>query len=257
MFNTILGHESQVFVNGLQLAAIDAVEVGYSNSLSSVVPLGMNVRTYYINGPSQKTFNITKSLIYDDSLYLTESTGVFSGSVHYNGISYGFNSGFITEYNVNCAVGSIPKASTNFSIFGDMDNAVSASGTEIQPAISIPQQGSIFVTCDNTSSNRVVGFDYSVKANLKPTYSVGQTNPVEITLVGPLEYAASVQLEVDDASLNDANDLLRNVSPSALSFVISGDNGAIQSFSITNPKLVGEQLSVSADGALKLTLNYV
>ena len=43
-----------------------------------------------------------------------------------------------------------------------------------------------------------------------------------------------------------------------LTFIINGRNGdSLQSLTIPKASLVGEQLNSSADGALKLTLNYI
>ncbi len=43
-----------------------------------------------------------------------------------------------------------------------------------------------------------------------------------------------------------------------LSFTINGRDGdSLQSLTVPKASLVGEQLNASADGALKLTLNYI
>ena len=164
----------------------------------------------------------------------------------------------MTNYSVNCAVGSIPKVNTNISVYDEMAPGIDMSG-DITTILSIPKQGSISATCDNTTTNRVVGFDYSLTVNRKPYYTIGSETPVEVKLIRPINYTASVQLEVDDAFLEGGYAFLGTGKNSrAVTFTINGRGGdTLQSLTIPNACLVGEQLNTSADGAIRLTLNYM
>ena len=72
----------------------------------------------------------------------------------------------------------------------------------------------------------------------------------------------SIQLEVDDVFLESGYSFLATGKDGGnartVSFTIQGRNGnALQSLSIPNAALIGEQLSASADGSMRLTLNYI
>ena len=109
----------------------------------------------------------------------------------------------------------------------------------------------------------MLGFDYSAKFPIKPYYTIGAESPTEVKYISPSAYSATVQLDVDDA-----------LPESGYTFLTSGKNGRgdlntvrldvngrdgtnIQSYSIPSPVLVSEQLNASADGSLRLTLNYI
>ena len=45
----------------------------------------------------------------------------------------------------------------------------------------------------------MVGFDYSLTVNRKPYYTIGSETPTEVKFI-PINYSASVQIGVNDAS---------------------------------------------------------
>ena len=180
-------------------------------------------------------------------------------SINYEGGSYGFNSGYMTEYMLNFAIGSIPKVTTNFTIFDSIISGNDSSSAFSFDDYLLPYQSACQITCDNATSNRVVGFDYSVKINRKPIYTIGSSLAAEVESIPPLEYSASVQIEIDDAFLQNSQNFLTNKENKNVSLSIDSDVIGVPAITFNVPKasLVSEQLSASADGLLKLTLNYV
>jgi hypothetical protein len=161
---------------------------------------------------------------------------------------------------VNCAVGSVPKVSSNVIIFDPLLRTVNnASGSVSSPNIYIPTQGSISLVCDNSQTNRVVGFDYSIKISRVPIYSIGSKVPKEVVTMPVVEYTASVQIDVDDAFLQNSNSFLSNRQNKSVSFLIKSRDKqfTLQQLSIPKASLVSESLSSSAEGGVKLTLNYI
>jgi hypothetical protein len=278
MFGARFNHETRFFVAsgrkgiGLipdaihhrELSGIESIALSHQASSSTAYPLGTRKGITTSTGPVQQSLALSRYLIYNDPILGLTGTGQISGSIHYADRSYGFKSGHLTNYSVNCAVGAIPKVSTNFQIFGEMKSGYSTSGTLTHPDIYIPSQGSISLTCDNgydsdvSSTNRVVGFDYSVASKIKPLFSIGRKNPSEVVFIPPLQYSASVQVDVDEAMLQSGFNFLTGRENRTLTFTINGRDGdSLQSLTVPKASLVGEQLNASADGALKLTLNYI
>jgi len=264
MYGAKLNNESRFFISGQELSGIDSINLSYSNQSSTIKPLGYSNGITVSNADSQKTISISKYLIYQDPLLNYTGNLNMSGSIHYQNSSYGFKSGYLTEYLVNCAVGAVPKVTTNFVIFDNLTSGYSASGSKSHPIINIPSQGSIILSCDNAISNRVVGFDYSIKKTSKPLYTIGSILPAKIEFLPPLEYTATVQVEIDDAFMQNSQYFLTNKQNKTVSISIYGKSGTIgyddnllQDLAIPNASLVSEQLSASADGVLKLTLNYI
>jgi hypothetical protein len=258
MFDTKLNYETRFFTAGQELSGIESVTIGYSQQPSIIKPLGSSQGATVINGETQKNLSISRNLIYADPLLAYTGNLVLDASINYENDSYGFKSGYMTSYMVNCAIGAIPKVTTNFIIYDNLVKSANSAGSKVHPEIHIPNQGSMSIQCDNYTSNRVVGFDYTIKNSFKPLYTIGSILPVRIEFLSPVEYTASIQIEVDDAFLQNSSNFLTSRQNKTVSMLINGrDNITLQSLSIPNASLVSEQLSASSDGVLKLTLNYI
>ena len=259
MFGQLSNYENKLFINDQEILGIDSINLSYSNSSNDSKILGRSSSFTTVNGATVGQLSISKNLIYiDPILDYTGSSQVF-GHIEYNNKGYGFSNAYLTEYMVNCAVGSIPKVSSNFIIFDEIVETDIASSNTIPPVIYIPNQGSISLTCDSSTTNRVIGFDYSIKINRKPVYIIGSKNPYEVVTFDNIEYTASVQIDVDDAFLQNSFNFLTSRENKTVSFSIKDRtlNTTIQTLTIPKASLVSESLSSSADGGVKLTLNYI
>jgi hypothetical protein len=259
MFGQISNHENKFFISGQEIIGIENLDISYSNAPNVSKLLGFSNAHTFTNGPTQQKVSMSRNLIYTDQLLTYTGSNNISGSLNYNGTSYGFKSGYLDDYAINCAIGSVPKISTNITIYDEMLSGVNnASGSVSIPTLYIPNQGSISLTCDNSTTNRVVGFDYSIKASRKPVYTIGSKLPIEVVTLGNLDYSASVQIDVDDAFLSSGLSFLSGAQTKTVSFTIRGRTGnLLQTVTIPKASLVSEALSSSADGGIKLTLNYI
>lgn len=258
MFDQVYNYDNKFYITGQEVLGIDSLDLSYSHSQKTVKALGFGVGQTVVIGPTQQKLSLSRHLIYQDPL-LNYTGEAINGSINYNGSSYGFKVGLIDDYSVNCAVGAVPRISTNISIFDQLAETVNnASGSVPTPSIYIPNQGSISVTCGNSATNRVVGFDLAMKFSNTPVYVVDLKNAPQVTTNPIVEYTANVQIDVDDAFLQNSFDFFNELEEKSISFTIKGRNGTtLQSWSIPRASLVGESLSSSADGGVKLTLNYV
>lgn len=259
MFDLLNSYENKVFISGQELLGVENVNISYSNSSSIARFLGLSTANTLIAGDVQKQVSFSRYLIYSDPILSLTGSSPTSGSINYNGQAYGFNSGFLTEYSVNCAVGSVPSINANLSVYGEMRSGINHSGSVAAPTIYIPNQGSISLTCDNSTTNRVVGFDYAIKINREPIYKIGSVLPAEVITDRALEFNASVQIDVDNAFLQNSTGFLSGRRNKTVTFAVkSKDNTqTIQQLTIPNASLVSETLTSSADGGVKLTLNYI
>jgi hypothetical protein len=259
MFSTRLNYDCDFFVSGQRLSGIQSVDVGYENSAVSTKPLGYDDGTTTIGGPTTQTVSLTRYLIYDDPILSYVGNVNMSGSIEYDGIAYGFQSGYLQNYSLNCAVGAVPQVNTNFIVYDEMRSGYSASGSVAHPAIHIPSQGSISINSEWASTNRVIGMDYSVTCNRKPYYTIGSETPVSVALLPPLEVTASVQYDVDEAFLASGYAFLgTGKEDKTVTLHIDGRDGtALAALTVPNASLRSERLNASADGALTLTQEFV
>tara|TARA_Y100000114_G_scaffold150231_1_gene165501 strand:- start:5970 stop:6785 length:816 start_codon:yes stop_codon:yes gene_type:complete len=267
MFGTKLNYDSRLFLEGEEVSGIKSVDFAYNTSAQTINPLGFKNGLTTVNGEIQQSFSFTRDLVYKSigvsgvggSDPFTGSNNL-SGSIHYEDQSYGFQSGYLSNWSINCAVGAPVKEQATFIVYDEMRTGASASGSDAAPSITIPSQGSITATCDNSTTNRVIGFDYAITCNRKPYYSIGQKAPVEVKFIPPVNINASVQIEVDDAFLESGRNFLETGKSSrSVNFRIEGRNGgpALVDASVPNACLTSETLSASSDGSLRLTLNYM
>jgi hypothetical protein len=270
MFGAKLNDESALWIDGYQISGVSALDISYSNSSSTAKILGYSHGVTTSSADSAKSVSVTRDLILtkktsdspweDFLLQYSALNKQISGSINYEGSAYGFHSGYMTEYMLNFAIGAIPKVTTNFTIFDAMNNEKSALRS-FDPFYehAVPLQSECSIACDNTGSNRVVGFDYSIKTTRKPIYTIGSAVAAEVESLPPLEYSASVQIEVDDAFLQNSQSFLTNKENKTVSISINSQvvGGPQIVFDVPRASLLSEQLSASADGVLKLTLNYV
>ena len=392
MFDSKLNYDSKAFIDGKELFGVTSFDISYSNSLDVLSVLGSRNGIHASSSPTSSKVSISRDFICrDDFLNKTGSTGVysdfsfvnqaipFSGGLYYNSKLYGFTGGYVSNYSVNCAVGSVPKNSVVFDVFdviqemplyiknknfvnfknpgfdsalgplnsdnnvydpfwrriggrglqnesvwhtpgayqGDFfyvqENQSSLSqfvyfpertsgnisiwvstrkegltiynplnmslylnsslkqtinsgqlqtngiwvkkifsgmyiesgwneisfvfsgqnGALVVDYVSINDndppntlqkvnQGSIVISSPNSSTNRVVGFDYSMTKNNMPIYSVGSKTPVFVESMYPITYNASVQIEVDDAFLSNSDAFFTNRNDKNIYLSING-----------------------------------
>lgn len=262
MFGQVTNYETKLFISNRLINAVEAASFSYSHSATTNKFLGFGKTQTMIGGVPQQTLSINRNLIYKDPLFgLFNGEFPVSGSIHYNKGYYGFLNGRITDYSVSCAVGSFPQVNANITVFDEMKRGIEASGLGNTTGYLFANQGSVSVTCDGSSTNRVLGFDYAVKANFKPVYVIGQTNPSEVINLSKAEYTASVQIDVDNGFMFNSKAFIRNaLEAKTVTFSIRDSTPTgevIQSLTIPNASLVSETLACAANGGVKLTLNYI
>ena len=263
MFGAKLSHESKMYVGGFELPGIESFSFSSSHNASLVKPLGTTKGFTSVSGPMTKSMSITRSLLYRDPV-LHRCTGygkTLAASIvdEYGQNYYGFKSGYLSSYSVNCAVGAVPRVTTNFNIADEIESGVnSGQGVgSLQNRISIPTKNTLSVDCPDFNGIRIVGFDYSLNRKNKAFYTIGSTSVSKMETISPIEYKATVQVELDQSYGLDLNKFFDERQNKKLDFLIKGrNNKIIQQMPIPNATLAGQNLSQSSNGLMKLNLNY-
>lgn len=260
MFGTRLNDEVAVNIASYHISGISSVDLSYSNSANTIKPLGSSRGLTTVGGATQQKLSIARHLIYSDPILSYTGLGAMDGQIVYGGNAYGFSSGFLDSYSVNCAVGSVPKVNASISIFDGMDSSNETiedlSSNEL--TIRIPSQGSISATCKGSTTNRIIGFDYAIKMNRKPHFSIGSKTPVSVELIPPIEYTAQVQIEVDETIPDNSFSFLTSREGDTISFDIDSRDGIdLQALTIPNATVVSESISASDNGSAILNINYI
>jgi hypothetical protein len=125
------------------------------------------------------------------------------------------------------------------------------------PQIFIPNQGSISIFCDGSSTNRVTSFDYSIKPKLI-AYNTLDADYNLYVYDNYAEYSVNVQIDVDDEFLKNSDYYNSSRGEEDIQIIIKGrNNQTIQEYNMPKAILTNEQLTASSDGGLKLIRNYI
>lgn len=262
MFSSYLNYDVEVFLDGYSLTGVNNTSMVSNQASNVLAPIGTTEGTTFVAGPPIQTMSVSRALLQRDPLenYLDNPDPIQGGIFYKKDDSfYSFESGYIKNYSVNCAVGSVPKVNLSLDILDEVQ-AKDFQGTNIRPSTTIeaPKQGSVFITSDDFQTNRVVGFNYSASINQKILYTIGSNSPQSLKQIKPISYTATVEMELDQPFNGKSFDFSRSREDRNISLEIKGRRGAeIKLFSIPNASLVGSNVSQSSEGLMKLTLTYI
>ena len=203
-------------------------------------------------------FQISKYYIGDDPLLNYTGDNGFRGSINFNDSSFGFNSGYLTEYSLSCSIGKIPESRASIKVFGDIGSGISSSGDAAHPPIQIPNQGSIKLITTGYQNNRVTNFSYTLRIDRKPIYKIGSPHPVQVDRAFPLLQEASFDMDVNDHEVLRIHEYLIKPQQQEVRITLNNpiDNTLIQSISMPKARLLSNTVKSSSDGMMTLSLSY-
>ena len=259
--NTILQYDQSFVVNGYQLSGVDSVQVSYSVPLENALTLGSSFG-YNLNNPMQAEISLQRSCLYQDQDILLKFTGdsSFSGSFKYNGLTYGFTSGFLNRYSISCGVGDVPQISASINVYGELKPSLEVLPFQTHPAIYIPSPRSISVSGDNSINNRIKSFSYELTINRQAVYSLDSYSRVdEVVFLPPVNISASLDFDAVNFTPEDYKYFISSTEKRNFKVIINdrNTNTEILNLDIPNIQLSSQQLNSSADNKLSITNSYI
>jgi hypothetical protein len=258
-FNTALQYDQSFSVNGYQLSGVDNVQVNHTTQLENNSTLGSDFG-FNLMSPFQAEITMDRSLIYDDPIFNFTGDSSFSGHFLYNGINYMFTSGYLNRYSIDCSVGDIPRVSCTIGVYGELKETSVEPIILTHPNIFIPSPRSIFVSGDETATNRVKSFTYELTMNRQPIYSIDSYAQVDdVVFIPPINIGASMVLDVYDFAPEDYKSFLNSATIKIFNISILNrtENTTILNLNIPNIQLVGQNLTSTSENSLSITNNYV
>ena len=299
MKNATLNYENRFYLNGAAISGILSINGSYNLNYAPINTIGVGYNKQVMAEVPTAQFKINKYLLYNEPFLpftgenLSRQAQTFEASLDYFGKSFGFKTGCINAFSLDCSVGEVPQTSIDIQVFGDIGNNISASGNYKAPYISVPQVKDIILTCSGSSTNRITQFNYAINCPKKPIYLLQSSTPTanyayipnEILLELPIEINASFNLEVDNyeaeqlyAQLNNDNDANFSISINGTVFAdevltVGGQNLTVNggsdlllykklvginmfNQSFNNVKLISQEFNSTADDVLSVKLNY-
>ena len=256
--NAILNYEQQFYLSGILLSGVTSINGSYGIEEQPINIVGKGHTYPTLSNALVGNFSLSKYYIGRDPLLDYVGDNPISGSVNFNNKSFGFNSGYLTSYSMDCSIGSIPRSNASFQVFGNIGSGINALGANVHPAIEIPNQGSIILNTTGYKNNRITNFKYNLSVGRSPIYKIGSPHPVQVDRKFPLTETASFEIEINDHEVIQLHEYL--IKPRQQDISISLKNpineNLIETITMEKARLLKHSLTSDSDNLMTLSLSY-
>lgn len=235
------------------------VDGGYSIQESPINIIGKGFAYPVRNGPLQGSFQISKYFVGKEEVLKHVDETPISGSINYGDNSFGFESGYLSEYSFSAGIGQIPQSEISISVFGDIGKGIDHPTDGPTPEIQIPNQGSIELNVDGYQNNRVTNFSYNIRIDRNPIYAIGSEFPVEVQTTFPITQQASFNIDVNDYEIDSIKSyLIKPKQIEDLRIILKNpiNESVIDFFNIKNARLVSQSINSNSTDLLTVSLTY-
>ena len=225
--NASPSYEQIFYLDGTGVSGIRNLSAGYSVGQKQVRALGAGFIREVIAEPLQGELSMTRDLLYQDPVLGLTGEAPVSGTLLYdvemNGAEkvYGFNTGYLTSYSINCDVQDVPTIETTFAVFGQLgsgerERELDYSGTAPLQNLGFVNHEAVFLTFNGSGTNRAVSVSQDYNINRIPIYSLDQKTsetlyaPSEVLTEYPIEITTNLTIEMDDYETANMIDNIRS-----------------------------------------------
>ena len=250
MYGRTIYADQKLIINQQAISGVTNFNGSFDIPYENIDVLGGNLATS-VQGESARNISFNRFLIQADPLkYLT---GNFScnGFVSYQNKSFGFRSGYMTNYSASCSVGDIAEITTDFIVYENIGGGVEEAILPSQNTdnIYVANAGSIIINANEGSTNRIMSFEYSVNCERIPLFVLGSRDPSDVILKKPIIAELTLTLEIDDYESSNIQTLLCTPNTQNLQIDLKNCNQTtvIESFLMPNARLISTNYSSSID----------
>ncbi len=268
--NRITREQQFFFMNGTQIPGVQSISIAPEYGKFPLKYLGVSNVQFAPNGPQIGNISINSLLISNDQFLQ------YTGNLGFNGYvlktigdastNYSFISGYMTSYTSTCSIGEIPQISAEITAYGkvgridtsEITNLTAIKNNPSNLLLKIPGPGSISVSIDDFTNNRIQSYSLSIKTPRNPIYYLGNRNPYSIELNYPLEVNASFAIEPDTYTpLHSQSFPCTNKTRNLTLTIKDYDNDAtIVSYGFSALSLINENYSTNIDGNVTMNIDY-
>lgn len=259
MYGRIIYADQKLVINQQEISGVTSFNGNFDIPYENIDLLGGKFAAE-IQGELSRNISFSRFLIQSDSLKYLTGDAFCSGFVNYKNYSFGFQSGYLTNYNASCAVGDIATITTDFIIYGNIGGGLDHQILPSQNTdnIYVANYGNIFVSANQGQTNRIISFDYSVSCERIPIFGLGSFNPITVFLKKPLTIELNLNIEIDDYESPDIQNLLCNPEIQNITIDLKNcDNSQIiESFYVPNARLISNSYNADTDNAASVELTF-
>jgi hypothetical protein len=259
MYGRVIYADQKLVINQQEISGVTDFNGDFDIPFENVDLIG-GYFAAEIQGELSRNISFSRFLIQSDSLRYLTGSAFCSGFVNYKNYSFGFQSGYLTNYNATCAVGDIASITTDFIVYGNIGGGINHHILPSQHTdnIYVANYGNIFVSANQGQTNRITSFDYNISCERVPIFTLGSFNPADVFLKKPLIINLNLTIEIDDYESQDIQTLL--CSPEIQNITIdlkNCDNSQIiESFYAPNARLVSSSYNGSTENASSVELTF-
>jgi hypothetical protein len=259
MFGRNIYADQQLVINQQVLSGVTDFNGDFDIPYENVDLLGGDFASE-IQGETSRNISISRFLIQADPLKYLTGEAFCNGFVNYKDYSFGFLSGYLTNYSASCAVGDIATIATDFIVYGNIGGGITQPilPSENTDNIYVANYGNIFVSASQGQTNRIISFEYNVSCERIPIFLLGNFNPGHVFLKKPVIIDLNLTLEVDDYESSNIQNLLCNPEIQDITIDLKNcDNSQIiESFYAPNSRLVSSSYNSSIDEAASVEMTF-
>lgn len=259
MYGRITYADQKLIINQQEISGVIDFDGDFDIPYESIDLLD-EVFAAEIQGELSRNISFSRFLIQSDSLRSLTGSAFCSGFVNYKNYSFGFQSGYLTNYNATCAVGDIATITTDFIVYGNIGGGIKHPILPSQNTdnIYVANYGNIFVSAAQGQTNRITSFDYNISCERIPIFTLGSFNPADVFLKKPLTIDLNLTIEIDDYESQNIQTLL--CSPEIQNITIdlkNCDNSQIiDSFYAPNARLISSSYNGSTENSSSIELSF-
>jgi len=298
--NASPSYEQIFYIGGTGVSGIRDLNAGYSVGQKQIRALGAGFIREVISEPLQGEFSMTRDMLYQDPILSLTGEAPVSGTLLYgvqldgNEKVYGFNTGYLTSYTVNCEVQDVPTIESTFAVFGQMGSGVREgeldySGIAPMNNLGFVNHEAVFLTYNGSGTNRAVSASQTYTINRVPIYTIGEKQtltdyaPSQVLTEYPIDITTDFTIEIDDYETANMIDNVRSGIYQSIGVEIrvgkkadtldddtdeclkdhndeclwdDGEGVTRYEFFSTTGHLVSENIESSIDGVLRVNLQF-
>jgi hypothetical protein len=259
MYGRVIYADQQLIINQQVLSGVTDFNADFDIPYENVDLLGENFAAE-IQGETSRNISINRFLIQSDPLKYLTGEAFCNGFVNYKDYSFGFLSGYLTNYSASCGVGEVANITTDFIVYGNIGGGITQPILPSQNTdnIYVANYGNIFVSASQGQTNRITSFEYSVSCERVPIFLLGSFNPGHVFLKRPIIIDLNLTLEIDDYESPDIQNLLCNPEIQNITIDLKNcDNSQIiESFYAPNARLVSSSYNGSIDDDTSIEMTF-
>lgn len=259
MYGRNIYADQKLIINQQPISGVTSFNGDFDIPYENIDILGGNLATS-VQGESARNISFSRFLIQADPLkYLTGNYSC-NGFVSYKNNSFGFKSGYMTNYSASCGIGDIANITTNFIVYGNMGGGVEET---IIPStntdnIYVANAGGIVINANEGSTNRIISFEYNINCERIPFFVLGSRDPSDVTLKKPIIAELTLTLEIDDYESSDIQTLLcsPNIQDLQIDLKNCDKTQVIESFIMPKARLISTNYTSSVDNSTSIEMLF-